>query len=168
MNILGIHVLTEKQFELLKNAGHEITYLAATPVQQAVAALTALPIGSAIHADIVAIESKTMTGPQKFEAVVAKTLPALVETLAAHGVGATIAEVADIGRELVQSIFNAFTSKIAPSLAGAIVDGIGHLSAAAVEADTASAGSAATTSAPDADAMTTAPAEPEADKSATE
>lgn len=92
-----------------------------TESQKAVAALKQTPIGAAVASNIAAIESEALSGQQKFEAVVANTLPLIVSYVAQGGVKAVVDDVEDIGRALVQQVYNDTRSTKAGQIAQAIL-----------------------------------------------
>jgi len=94
-----------------------IETFALTETQKAVAALAKSAIGQNIAADIAALTSSSLTGPEKFEQVVSTTLPMLANMLSASGRQTALSEVEDIGRALVQTIFNDTKSTKAASIA---------------------------------------------------
>lgn len=98
---------------------------ALTEAQKAVAALKNTLIGSTVAKDIKALSSSTMSGQQKFEAVLTNTLPLITELLSDGGVKRTTKEVEDIGRALVQSVFNDVASSKAAGVASAILKLLG-------------------------------------------
>jgi len=106
-------------------AGQVVLDIILTPTQKAVAALKQTAVGVAILADIKAVSSKDLNGQQKFEEVVANTLPLVLEIVKGDGIKATIADVEDIGRALVQEIYNDQMSKKALSVAKSILKILG-------------------------------------------
>ena len=125
MSLLGIHVLTDAQFAALKAAGHSVQTFAISEAEKAVIALKQTDIGAAVANDIQAIASKDLTGPQKFEAVLANTLPLVLKFATGGGFAAVEKDVEDIARSLVQAVFNDVKSTTAGSVAGAILHAIG-------------------------------------------
>ena len=110
---LFVGLLTAAQMTALHQAGHVL----AAPTQQAVAALMQLPIAQTVASDIATLRDASLSGVEKFEKVVAKTAPALVELFAGKGVTKTVDEVFSIAREFVQTVFNATTSTTAGTVA---------------------------------------------------
>ena len=96
-----------------------------TDAQKAVAALKQTSIGGAVAADIEALSSSTMSGAEKFEAVVKNTLPLIVGFLGDNGLKKGVDEVGDISRELVQSVFNTVASKKAETVGSLILKLLG-------------------------------------------
>lgn len=96
-------------------------------VDKAVAALRDTAIGKAVAADIAVLGSgsKNMTGPEKFEAVVANTLPALALFVSTDSRNLQVKEVEDIGRALVQSVFNSMASTKASTIASMVLKLLG-------------------------------------------
>lgn len=101
------------------------TIIELTDAQKAVAALKQTEIGAIVAKDIKALSSSTMTGAEKFETVVTTTLPLVVGLLAEGGLKKAETEVADIARELVQSIFNQVASKKAETVGSLILKVLG-------------------------------------------
>lgn len=91
--------------------GKVVANIVLTDAAQAVAALKNTPIGQSVADDIKALSSSTLTGPQKFEQVVESTLPLIQDLLATGGLKKNLKEVEDIGRALVQDVFNSVVSK---------------------------------------------------------
>lgn len=106
-------------------AAKSVIAFALTEEQKAVAALKQTAIGAAVAADIKALKSDTMSGQQKFEEVVKNTLPLIVSMIAEGGVQKTVKDVEDIGRALVQSVFNDVASTKAGSIATTILKLLG-------------------------------------------
>lgn len=117
MSTLGIHILTDKQFHALQELGHSVQPFVLSEAQKAVALLKQTDIGLTVMSDIQAVASKQLTGVQKFEQVVANTAPLVLKYVTGGGVSAVLADVSDIARELVQSLYNDFTSTKASSIA---------------------------------------------------
>lgn len=122
MAFLGIHILSSKQLAAIKA---EAAQFATSEVGQAVAALKSTEIGAAVAADIAAISNKQMTGLEKFETVVRNTAPIITKYVVKGGFAAVQADVIDIARAVVQSVFNDTKSKTAPGLARAILSIVG-------------------------------------------
>jgi siderophore synthetase component len=117
MSFLGIHVLTDAQFAALKAAGHEVESVALSAGQHAVAILKAAPVGQQIVSMIQTVNDKTMTGAQKFAAVLAQAIPLVTSAVADHGV-TLVATVEDTAREVIQSLFNDLFSGAAKAASG--------------------------------------------------
>jgi stalled ribosome rescue protein Dom34 len=120
MSFLGIHILTDAQLKTLKDAGHEIATIALTDAQKAVAALKETDLGKTVAADIAAVAGSG-TATQKFENVVAATMPEVLKLVASGGVTAALADVESITREFVQSVFNDTKSSTAGKIASALL-----------------------------------------------
>ena len=82
-----------------------IQAFAGSTAAQVIAGLKETDIGAAVANDISAIESSTMTGPEKFASVVENTVPLIVKYAAGGGVAALEADVEGIARGLVQTIY---------------------------------------------------------------
>ena len=95
-----------------------------TDAQKAIAALKNTEVG-AVAADIKALTSSTMSGAEKFEAVVVNTLPLLVDALKAGGITKGLKEVEDIGRAFVQDVFNSTISKKAETIGSLLLKVLG-------------------------------------------
>jgi len=96
-----------------------------TDAQKAIAALKNTEVGAAVAADIKALTSSTLSGPEKFEAVVVNTLPLLVDALKAGGITKGLKEVEDIGRAFVQDVFNSTVSKKAETIGSLLLKVLG-------------------------------------------
>lgn len=117
MKILGLRIISNSKFKELKVAAATAMALVPSDVAKAVQALRQSEIGSAIASDIEAIASKDLSGAEKFEAVLSNTLPLVAKFVAQGGIEPALKEVEDIGRALVQSIFNDFKSSTAGKIA---------------------------------------------------
>ena len=102
-----------------------IETFALTETQKAVAALAKSSIGQNIAADIAALTDSSLAGAEKFEQVVTTTLPMLANMLSASGRQTALAEVEDLGRALVQQIYNDTKSTKAGSIATLILGLLG-------------------------------------------
>lgn len=120
---LFVGMLTTAQLAAVHEAGHII----APATQQAVSALMQLPIAQTVADDIATLKNAQLTGPQKFEQVVTKTVPAVVELLANGGVTKTAEEVGSIVRSFVQEVFNKTASTSAASVALDLLTLLGHI-----------------------------------------
>ena len=125
MSFLGIHILTDEQFDALKKAGHEVTTFAISEVDKAVAAAKTTDLGKSVAAAIQAVDNQTLSGTQKFEQALAAILPEVLHYLTGGGVSALIDDVEDFGRQLLQSVFNDVKSSTAGKIAGELLDAIG-------------------------------------------
>ncbi|MEV5033696.1 hypothetical protein MRBLMC3_002933 [Sphingobium sp. LMC3-1-1.1] len=123
--MFGIRIISKSKLNELKAAAAVAMAIVPTETAKAVLALKQTKIGAAVASDIDAMSSKAMTGTEKFEAVLANTLPLVIEFLTDGGFSAAIDEVEDIGRALVQSVFNDFKSTTAGKLAKTILRLVG-------------------------------------------
>jgi hypothetical protein len=105
--------------------GQSVQAFALTETQKAVVALTKTGLGAAVAADIATLSNSGLTGTQKFEQVVANTLPQIVTLLTSGGRAVTLAEVEDLGRALVQQVFNDTKSTKAGTVATLILGLLG-------------------------------------------
>ena len=122
IKILGLRILSKSQLNDLKAAAESALNIVPSETAKAVLALKQqTEIGAAIANDIEAISSKDMTGAEKFEAVLANTLPLVLSFLTGKGLSVALDEIEDIGRALVQSVFNDFKSTTAGKLASVIL-----------------------------------------------
>ena len=122
MAFLGIHIISSAKLNELKQQAEQF---AMTEAGRAVIALQKTDIGAAVAADIKAVSSTTMTGGQKFEAVLANTLPLIVKYATGGGISAVVDDVEDIGRALVQMVFNDVKSTKAGSIGRQILKLLG-------------------------------------------
>jgi hypothetical protein len=104
IKIFGLTILPTKQLNALKEA-------AGTEADRVVAALKQTEIGDAVVDSIKAIDNQALTGQQKFEIVVAEVAPIILRYVQNGGVKAAIGDVEDLGRQLVQSVYNSVKSK---------------------------------------------------------
>lgn len=98
-------------------AAKEAVEVVITATQQAIALLMSLPIAQVIRDDIQTMNTGSMSGQQKFDVVLGKTLPVLVNLLKDHGLEVLVKDVEDIGRGLVQAIYNETASTRAGGIA---------------------------------------------------
>ena len=122
IKILGLRILSKERFNDLKAAADSALNIVPSETAKAVLALKQTEIGAAVASDIEAISSKDMTGAQKFEAVLANTLPLVLSFLSGKGLAVALDEIEDIGRALVQSVFNDFKSTTAGTIAKIILN----------------------------------------------
>lgn len=94
---------------------------ALTETQKVVAALSTSTIGKTVAANIAELMGSADSGAVKFEKVVANTLPLLAQLLTQGGRVTAIKEVEDIGRALVQQVFNDTMSTKAGTIASQIL-----------------------------------------------
>lgn len=103
-------------------AGKAVKQFVMTEVQKAVTVLKTLPIAATIAADIAALKDARLTSAEKFEHVVANTVPALIALATTKGaIGVVIADAESVARELVQSIYNDTASTKAGTFAQLIL-----------------------------------------------
>ena len=107
------------------SAAKSVEAFALTEAQKAVAALKQTTIGATVAADVKAISDKALSGTEKFEAVVANTMPLIANFLTSGGRKTAIAEVEDVARALVQDVFNDTLSTKAASIASVILKLLG-------------------------------------------
>lgn len=119
--MFGIRIISKSKLNELKAAAAAGLVIAPTETAKAVLLLKQTEIGGVIANDIEAMSSKEMTGSQKFEAVLANTLPLVASFLAGKGLSVALNEIEDIGRALVQSLYNDFKSTTAGKIAAAIL-----------------------------------------------
>lgn len=121
MKILGLRIIPNSRYGELKAAAATALALVPSETAKAVQALRQSEIGSAVASDIEAISSKDMSGTEKFEAVLANTLPLVVSFVAKGGFEPALKEVEDIGRALVQAVYVDFKSSTAGKIAKAVL-----------------------------------------------
>lgn len=98
---------------------------ALTEMQKAINALKKTEVGAAVAADIRALTSSALTGPQKFEQVVANTLPLVAALATKGGTDVAVNEAEDLARALVQDVFNEIASTRAFSIASLVLRALG-------------------------------------------
>lgn len=125
MSLFGFHILTDAQVQALKDAGHQVQAFAVSEADKAVAALKQTDIGTAVANDISAVSSQSLSGAQKFEAVLTNTLPLVLKFVTGGGLSAVEKDVEDIARSLVQSLYNDFKSTTASKIAGEVLHLVG-------------------------------------------
>lgn len=121
MKIFGLRIISNSRFNDLKAAADTALNIVPSETAKAVLALKQTEIGAAVANNIEAISSKSLTGADKFEAVLANTLPLVANFLTGKGMEVAIDEIEDIGRALVQSVFNDFKSTTAGRIATLIL-----------------------------------------------
>lgn len=105
--------------------GGKAVAIVLSQVDQAVAALKATEIGATVAADIKTMASRELSGSEKFERVLANTLPLVVKFVSGDGGKVALKDVEDIGRALVQSTFNEVVSTKAGGIAAKILKLLG-------------------------------------------
>jgi hypothetical protein len=90
-----------------------------------VAALVATDIGAAVKADILAVKDHSLSGSQKFEKVVANTVPLLLKYATGGGIAAVEADVISIARALVQVVYTDTASTGFGKIAGELLKLLG-------------------------------------------
>lgn len=103
------------------SAAQEVIEVAVTATQKAVALLMTLPIAQVVRDDIQIINTGSLSGQQKFDVVLGKTLPALVDLLEGQGLDVAAKDIEDIGRGFVQAVYNEFASTRAGTIAKLIL-----------------------------------------------
>lgn len=121
IKILGLRILTKERFNDLKAAADTALNIVPSETAKAVLALKQTEIGGMVASNIEAIGSETLTGAEKFEKVLENTLPLVASFLTGKGLEVAIDEIEDIGRALVQSVFNDFKSSTAGKIASLIL-----------------------------------------------
>ena len=121
VKIFGLRIITKGQFNDLKAAAESALNIVPSETAKAVLALKQTEIGAVVASDIAAVASKELTGAQKFEEVLKNTLPLILTFLNKNGLSAALDEIEDIGRALVQSVFNDFKSTTAGGIASLIL-----------------------------------------------
>lgn len=121
IKILGLRILTKERFNDLKAAADTALNIVPSETAKAVLALKQTEIGGMVASNIEAIGSETLTGAEKFEKVLENTLPLVASFLTGKGLEVAIDEIEDVGRALVQSVFNDFKSSTAGRIANLIL-----------------------------------------------
>ena len=116
--IFGLTILSSAALAAIQS-------FALTEGEKAVAALKQTDIGKAVAADIATAASTTLTGPQKFEQVLANTLPQIQALFTKQGQAAALADLEDVGRSLVQTVYNDVKSTTAATWATSILKLLG-------------------------------------------
>lgn len=115
MAFLGIHIMTSKRLQAIKDATGAFV---ATEADQVVTALKQTAIGVAVAADIAAIKNAKLSGTEKFASVLASTIPVVLNYAVGGGIAAAAKDVEDIARALVQSVYNDVASTSVGKLVG--------------------------------------------------
>lgn len=121
MKILGLRIISNSKFNDLKAAAASVLNIVPSETAKAVLALKQTDIGVAVANDIEAISSESLAGAEKFEKVLANTLPLINKFLNKQGRSAILSDIEDIGRALVQSVYNDFKSTTAGGIAQVIL-----------------------------------------------
>ena len=121
IKILGLRIISKGKYNDLKAAAETALNIVPSETAKAVLALKQTEIGGMIANDIEALSSKKLTGADKFEAVLENALPLVAGFLGGKGIDVAIDEIEDIGRALVQSVFNDFKSSTAGRIASLIL-----------------------------------------------
>ena len=118
-SLFGHTILSNSELADLKS-------FALTEEEKAVALLKSTPLGKTVANAITAAEgASTLSGPAKFEQVLASTLPSLQTLLTKAGFQAEVASLEDIGRQFVQTVFNDVKSTTAGTWATNILTALG-------------------------------------------
>jgi hypothetical protein len=127
INLFGHHltILNDTQVKILEEAGHQLETVALSEVDKAVVAAKQTSLGAAATAAISAVDSKELTGPQKFEEALAAILPEVLHYVTGGGFAALEADVIDFGRHFLQSVFNDFKSTTAGKIATEVLHIVG-------------------------------------------
>ncbi|EZP57269.1 hypothetical protein [Sphingomonas sp. RIT328] len=99
----------------------EVADIVITEAQQVIALLMALPIAAVVRDDIRTIANDSLSGQQKFDVVLGRTLPVLLDLLTAKGLNVAAKDIEDIGRGFVQAVYNEFASTRAGTIAKLIL-----------------------------------------------
>lgn len=91
--------------------------VAPTDTQKLVAVLLTLPIAGTTADNILSLANDSHSGQQKFDIVLGRALPALVELIAGKGEDVPASDVEDIAREFVQAVYNKVASPKASLIA---------------------------------------------------
>ena len=102
-------------------SGKSIKDFVVSETQQAVAVLKKTEVGQLVAEEIKIVNSSTLSGPQKFEQVLSKAMPLIKDLVAAGGAKVVLKDVEDIGRALVQEVFNDVMSTKAGTIAKLIL-----------------------------------------------
>jgi hypothetical protein len=121
MKIFGLHIVSSAALARLRVAGGDIAEFVASEADKAVLALKSTDIGAAVAQDIATVNDHALSGVEKFEKVLANTLPLVLHYVTAGGINAALKDVEDIARSLVQAVFNDFKSTSAGKVARAIL-----------------------------------------------
>ena len=118
LKIFGLTILSSAELASIKS-------FALTEGEKAVAALKQTDIGKTVAADIATVASTTLTGPQKFEQVLTNTLPLIQALFTKQGQTVELADLEDVGRSLVQTVYNDVKSTTAGTWATSILKLLG-------------------------------------------
>lgn len=104
MSKFFVGFLNTAQLAALHNAGHSVEAFVLSEPAKLVATLASSSIGATVKADITALMDKSLSGAEKFEQVLASTLPLVVKY--ATNPGTIITDAGGIARALVQTLYN--------------------------------------------------------------
>lgn len=118
LKIFGLTILSSSELAAIKS-------FALTEGEKAVAALKQTDIGKTVAADIATAASTDLTGVEKFEQVLTNTLPLIQTLLTSQGLKAELADLEDLGRSLVQTVYNDIKSTTVGTWATSILKLLG-------------------------------------------
>jgi hypothetical protein len=118
LKIFGLAILSSAELATLKT-------FALTEGEKAVAALKQTDIGKTVAADIAAAANADLTGMQKFEQVLTNTLPLIQALFTKQGQQVEMADLEDVGRSLVQTVYNDVKSTTVGTWAAGILKLLG-------------------------------------------
>lgn len=102
-------------------AAQEVVEIMLTETQEAVALLMTLPIAKTVRDNILTISNDSLSGQQKFDVVLGRTIPALIALMKGKGLETAAGDIEDIARGLVQAIYNDVASARAGTVARKIL-----------------------------------------------
>lgn len=102
-------------------AAHELVEIMLTETQEAIALLMTLPIAKTVRDNILTIANDSLSGQQKFDVVLGRTIPALIALTRGKGLETAAGDIEDIARGLVQAIYNDVASARAATIARKIL-----------------------------------------------
>jgi len=102
-------------------AAKEVVEIMLSETQEAIALLMTLPIAKTVRDNILTIANDSLSGQQKFDVVLGRTIPALIALTKGKGLETTAGDIEDIARGLVQAIYNDVASTRAGTIARKIL-----------------------------------------------
>lgn len=103
------------------SAAQEVVEIVLTETQEVIALLMTLPIAKTVRANILTIANDSLSGQQKFDVVLGRTIPSLIALTKGRGFETAAGDIEDIARGLVQAIYNDVASARAYTIARRIL-----------------------------------------------
>lgn len=108
--------IEDTALDALKAAGTVLDGFVISDGQKLVAEVKQTNLGTTALNVVSALDSKTMSGSDKMEIVVAALVPAITTLVSSGGLSGLVVTVEDFALEFAQSVFNDFKASVLPKL----------------------------------------------------